>query len=57
VSELLSPEELEAALRAIGKVRYHNNHPFHGLLHSGKLNKGQVQAWRSTAISTSRSSR
>jgi coenzyme PQQ biosynthesis protein C len=45
VSELLSPEELEAALRAIGKVRYHNNHPFHGLLHGGKLNKGQVQAW------------
>jgi coenzyme PQQ biosynthesis protein C len=45
VSELLSPTELEAALRAIGKVRYHNNHPFHGLLHGGKLNKGQVQAW------------
>jgi coenzyme PQQ biosynthesis protein C len=42
---MLSPEELEAALRAIGKERYHNNHPFHGLLHSGKLNKGQVQAW------------
>jgi len=45
VSEMLSPEELEAALRAIGKTRYHNNHPFHGLLHGGKLNKGQVQAW------------
>jgi coenzyme PQQ biosynthesis protein C len=45
VSELLSPEELEAELRAIGKARYHNNHPFHGLLHGGKLDKGQVQAW------------
>jgi coenzyme PQQ biosynthesis protein C len=45
VSELLSPDELEAALRAIGKAHYHNNHPFHGLLHSGKLDKGQVQAW------------
>jgi len=45
VSELLSPDELEAALRAIGKTRYHNNHPFHHLLHGGKLNKGQVQAW------------
>ena len=45
MSEMLSPEELEAALRAIGKTRYHNNHPFHGLLHGGKLNKGQVQAW------------
>jgi coenzyme PQQ biosynthesis protein C len=45
VSELLSPEELEVALRAIGKTRYHNNHPFHGLLHGGKLDKSQVQAW------------
>jgi coenzyme PQQ biosynthesis protein C len=45
VSELLSPEELEASLREIGRTRYHNNHPFHGLLHGGKLNKGQVQAW------------
>jgi pyrroloquinoline-quinone synthase len=37
--------ELEAALRHIGATRYHNLHPFHGLLHGGKLNKGQVQAW------------
>jgi coenzyme PQQ biosynthesis protein C len=42
---MLSPEGLEAALREIGRTRYHNNHPFHGLLHGGKLNKGQVQAW------------
>src|SRR6185312_6809113 len=40
-----SAEELEATLRQIGAVRYHNLHPFHRLLHSGKLNKGQVQAW------------
>ena len=45
MSGMLSPEQLEAALREIGRTRYHNNHPFHGLLHSGKLNKGQVQAW------------
>jgi pyrroloquinoline-quinone synthase len=38
-------EELEAALRQIGAARYHNLHPFHRLLHGGKLNKGQVQAW------------
>ena len=44
-SEPLSPEGLEAALRAIGPVRYHDLHPFHDLLHDGKLNKGQVQAW------------
>ena len=42
---LKSAEELEAALRHIGAVRYHNLHPFHRLLHGGKLNKGQVQAW------------
>lgn len=42
---LNSPEDLEAALRHIGAVRYHNLHPFHDMLHGGKLNKGQVQAW------------
>src|SRR6201982_4186728 len=42
---LNSAEELEAALRHIGETRYHNLHPFHRLLHGGKLNKGQVQAW------------
>src|SRR4029077_18798512 len=38
-------EELEATLRQIGATRYHSLHPFHRLLHGGKLNKGQVQAW------------
>lgn len=42
---LLSPEELERRLLAIGAERYHNLHPFHRLLHDGKLNLGQVQAW------------
>jgi pyrroloquinoline-quinone synthase len=42
---LLSPDALEAALRAIGEERYHILHPFHHLLHGGKLSKGQVQAW------------
>ena len=41
----LSPEQLEAALRAIGAERYHNRHPFHKLLHGGQLDRGQVQAW------------
>ena len=41
----MSPEGLEAALRAVGPERYHDLHPFHDLLHGGKLNKGQVQAW------------
>jgi pyrroloquinoline-quinone synthase len=42
---LLTQEELADALRAIGAERYHNLHPFHRLLHDGKLNRGQVQAW------------
>jgi pyrroloquinoline-quinone synthase len=41
----MSPERLEAALRAIGAERYHNLHPFHKLLHAGRLDRGQVQAW------------
>jgi len=41
----MTPDELEAALRRIGAERYHNLHPFHKLLHAGKLDKGQVQAW------------
>ena len=44
-SEFMTSEALEAVLRAIGPERYHDLHPFHGLLHDGKLNKGQVQAW------------
>ena len=42
---MLSDTELEAALREVGATRYHNLHPFHRLLHSGALNKRQVQAW------------
>jgi pyrroloquinoline-quinone synthase len=42
---LWSAEEFEAAIRAVGAERYHDKHPFHKLLHGGKLNKGQVQAW------------
>ena len=42
---LLTQDALEAALRAIGAERYHNLHPFHRLLHGGKLTLGQVQAW------------
>jgi coenzyme PQQ biosynthesis protein C len=45
VTDLLTPAELEARLREVGAQRYHNLHPFHRLLHSGKCSKGQVQAW------------
>src|SRR5581483_1255524 len=43
-ARLESAEELEAALRTIGETRYHSLHPFHKLLHGGKLKKGQAQA-------------
>jgi pyrroloquinoline-quinone synthase len=42
---MLTTAEFEAAIRAVGAERYHDKHPFHHLLHGGKLNKGQVQAW------------
>lgn len=41
----MSTSEFEAQIRAVGPERYHDLHPFHHMLHGGKLNKGQVQAW------------
>ena len=38
-------EEFLAHLRRLGEERYHSLHPFHRLLHGGKLGRGQVQAW------------
>ena len=37
--------EFEAALRDVGRRQYHDLHPFHRLLHGGKLSHGQLQAW------------
>ena len=45
MSELLTPDGLEARLREIGAERYHDRHPFHQLMNSGGLTKGQLQAW------------
>jgi len=45
MSGLMTPDQLEAAIRAVGAERYHDKHAFHRLLHGGKLDKGQVQAW------------
>jgi len=44
-ADLLSAEELHARLSAIGDERYHHRHPFHLLMHEGKLTRGQLQAW------------
>jgi pyrroloquinoline-quinone synthase len=43
--QLLAPAELERRLRAIGPERYHHKHPFHLLMHEGKLTRAQLQAW------------
>jgi coenzyme PQQ biosynthesis protein C len=40
-----SKEEFEAQMRAVGPAQYHDLHPFHKMLHGGKLTKGQVAAW------------
>ena len=45
MTELLSASELEVRLRHIGAERYHDRHPFHELMNSGRLTKGQLQAW------------
>jgi len=42
---MLTAAELEQRLRAIGAERYHHRHPFHELMHEGKLTRGQLQAW------------
>jgi len=41
----LTNEELRARLRTVGEERYHHQHPFHLLMHEGKLTRGQLQAW------------
>src|SRR2546428_12279994 len=45
LAPLLSFGELRHALRQIGEQRYHHRHPFHLLMHDGKLSRGQLQAW------------
>src|SRR5262245_3574089 len=42
---LSTPAQLEARLRALGPERYHHQHPFHQLMHEGKLTRAQLQAW------------
>jgi len=45
-SAALIPEaDFVAQFRVIGKERYHHQHPFHLLMHEGKLTRGQLQAW------------
>src|SRR5258708_4283660 len=41
----LGETEFIAGFHAIGEERYHHKHPFHLLMHEGKLTRGQLQAW------------
>jgi pyrroloquinoline-quinone synthase len=45
-AESFLPEaEFISRFHAIGEERYHHKHPFHLLMHEGKLARGQLQAW------------
>jgi pyrroloquinoline-quinone synthase len=44
LSEPLAPDALEAALRALSGS-YYANHPFHHLMHEGRLTRRQLQGW------------
>ena len=45
-SESFLPEaQFIARFHAIGEERYHHKHPFHLLMHEGKLTRGQLRAW------------
>ncbi len=43
--KMLPESEFIAGFHAIGEERYHHQHPFHLLMHEGKLTRGQPQAW------------
>jgi coenzyme PQQ biosynthesis protein C len=44
-SSLIPEAEFVERFRTIGRERYHHKHPFHILMHEGKLTRGQLQAW------------
>lgn len=44
LTEPLTPDDLAAALRAFNRS-YYANHPFHALMHEGRLAPRQLQGW------------
>jgi coenzyme PQQ biosynthesis protein C len=42
---LLNTEELRRAFQRVGEQQYHHRHPFHLMMHEGRLSRGQLQAW------------
>lgn len=43
--EALSKAEFVAWLSREGERRYHDHHPFHVLMHEGKLTRERLQSW------------
>ena len=41
----LSKEAFVEWLKREGSIRYHDHHPFHELMHNGRLTKAQLQQW------------
>jgi coenzyme PQQ biosynthesis protein C len=44
-TSVLTTEQLRAAFQAIGEQQYHHRHPFHLMMHEGRLSRGHLQAW------------
>jgi pyrroloquinoline-quinone synthase len=40
-----STYEFTEQLRDVGRQRYHDKHPFHDLMNTGRLNREQIQLW------------
>jgi pyrroloquinoline-quinone synthase len=39
------PEEFTEQLRRVGRLHYHDKHPFHRLMNEGRLDREQVRLW------------
>jgi coenzyme PQQ biosynthesis protein C len=44
-TQVLTKEQLLSRVQEVGRERYHHQHPFHLMMHEGRLNRGQLQAW------------
>ncbi len=42
---LLGPQEFTERLRSEGERRYHDHHPYHVMMHEGRLTQLQLQQW------------
>src|SRR6516162_7151282 len=40
-----SDEEFTEQLRQVGRLQYHDKHPFHRLMNEGQLNREQIRLW------------